>query len=687
MAIYHMSAQIIGRSAGRSSVAAAAYRSAERIRDERTGQIHDYTKRHGIESEIHTPGSAPEWMRDRSRLWNAAEEAETRKDAQLAREMNIALPKELSADEQKELVRSFVREEFVKRGMVADVAYHHNDPDNPHAHVMLTLRDVTPEGFGSKNRDWNHRDLLDAWREKWEEHANQALERAGRNERIDHRTLEAQGINREPTRHLGPAAAAMERKHIPTERGEAARGGEAYRGQVIEFEKAKAELECLRAEKNQPRRAGLRPWTGPEPERTARIAELRKECALEKAEQQAAFWRERLGHIQYARAQAEQTTGAARQIQRLQGQEAYAARLLEYKTRDVARHREDLEKLRAQWDQTPGGRFLHRVMYEGIPSHEAHHLAGLERERGGKALCWSETVTANRDAALAEKPYAAREDAARARLKQVMEDKETEKALYAAWREAADAVKGHEARRSGLGGLVRSFGPHADEEHNAHLQAIQRQNDTAQRYSRLAGQYGAANRDLRATLEREAQSAAQRLTAAQTEARPYREAAQRWHEAKAIMEYSANDAAAWPHPVLDLRHQDRLKRGWDPESSSAVRVLELRNGGRPLTARDWDVVDTLHWYEDDAAVRAAHGGFMEEQVREHASQAREGVSGERPQARQDRQNISQQQRKSIPLHEQSVSVFQVLAAAARRVRHRVRRRERVRDWGDAGDEE
>ncbi len=221
MAIYHFSAQIINRSKGRSSVAAAAYRAGQRFEDERTGLSHDYTKKSGIEhTEILAPDNSPEWVNDRAKLWNEVEIAEKRKDAQTAREINVALPRELKKEQQIECVRSFVKDNFVNKGMVADIAIHSNDIENPHAHIMLTMRDITPEGFGKKNREWNDKEQLEQWREKWAEYANKALERSGHTDRIDHRSLEAQGIDREPQIHVGPHAAAMEKKGILSEKGE-----------------------------------------------------------------------------------------------------------------------------------------------------------------------------------------------------------------------------------------------------------------------------------------------------------------------------------------------------------------------------------------------------------------------------------------------------------------------------------
>lgn len=242
MAIYRFSAQMISRSSGRSAVAAAAYRAGAELTCDRTGQVHDYTRKGGVvSSEIIAPNGAPEWTADRARLWNAVEAAEKRKDAQLAREVELALPRELTADQRLELVRSFVRSEFVSRGMVADIAIHEpkasDGGQQPHAHVMLTTRTLGPEGFQGKNRDWNDKGLLESWREAWANHANRALELAGQEQRIDHRSLEAQrqdalamgddrkaqDLDREPQPKLGPTAAAMERAGIQTDRGDTLR--------------------------------------------------------------------------------------------------------------------------------------------------------------------------------------------------------------------------------------------------------------------------------------------------------------------------------------------------------------------------------------------------------------------------------------------------------------------------------
>ena len=197
MAIYHLRASVISRATGRSGTAAAAYRSAERIEDRRTGLVFDYAARGGVDhTEILAPEHAPDWVSDRSELWNRAEEAETRKNSRIAREIRVALPDELSHAERIALVRDFAQAQFVDRGMVADIALHApgraGDERNHHAHILLTTREVDAEGFTSKNRDWNAVAVLEVWRAAWARDSNAALERAGIEERVDHRTLVAQ---------------------------------------------------------------------------------------------------------------------------------------------------------------------------------------------------------------------------------------------------------------------------------------------------------------------------------------------------------------------------------------------------------------------------------------------------------------------------------------------------------------
>jgi Ti-type conjugative transfer relaxase TraA len=204
MAIYHLSTQIISRGGGRSVVAAQAYRAAKKIHDERLGKTFDFTRKSGVEhTEIMVPDVAPAWMKDRKKLWNAIEKLEKRKDAQLAREVQVALPKELSKEAQVELAREFVKEHFTKHGMVADLAVHRDNPENPHAHITLGMREVTEDGFGKKNREWNSKGYLMGWRESWEHCANRYLAREGHEQRVDHRSFADRGIQLEPTSKLG----------------------------------------------------------------------------------------------------------------------------------------------------------------------------------------------------------------------------------------------------------------------------------------------------------------------------------------------------------------------------------------------------------------------------------------------------------------------------------------------------
>ena len=217
MAIYHASAKIISRSNGKSVVAAAAYRVGDKFKDERLGETFDYTKKQGVDSTIIlAPDNAPDWIYNRERLWNTVEAVERRKDSQLAREFNIALPVELNKEQMKDLAQGYVQEQFVNRGMIADVAFHDLDTNNPHFHVLLTMRDITKKGFGKKNRTWNSTDLLVEQREAWANHVNTALERVGYvEEKIDHRTLVAQGItDRIAQVHLGPDLHHLRQEYI-----------------------------------------------------------------------------------------------------------------------------------------------------------------------------------------------------------------------------------------------------------------------------------------------------------------------------------------------------------------------------------------------------------------------------------------------------------------------------------------
>lgn len=223
MAIYHFSAKVISRATGSSALAAAAYRSASRLHDQRLDRHHDFSNKAGVvHSEVLLPEHAPEHLADREALWNAVEAAEVRKDAQLAREVEFAIPRELDEAEGIRLARDFVTREFVARGMIADFNVHwdvgSDGEAKPHAHVMLSMREVDDEGFGAKVRDWNRTDLLNHWREAWAEHVNTRLAELDIDARIDHRTLEAQGIELEPQNKIGPAASRMAEQGLESER-------------------------------------------------------------------------------------------------------------------------------------------------------------------------------------------------------------------------------------------------------------------------------------------------------------------------------------------------------------------------------------------------------------------------------------------------------------------------------------
>ena len=245
MAIYHFSAKVVSRGKGQSAVAAAAYRSGDRLQDERTGEEKFYHRQVMPETMILAPSHSPEWVKDRERLWNEVEKTEVRKNSQLAREINVALPIELSNDHQKELIQDFVQKEFVEKGMVADIAIHRDDLNNPHAHVMLTTREISPEGFTTKNRDWNNKELLNEWRQAWSNHANKALEREGNQERISHLSHEARGLEQLPTVHLGHIVHGMEQRGLKTDRGDLNCDRQEYNRLVVDLQKYREEKQAL----------------------------------------------------------------------------------------------------------------------------------------------------------------------------------------------------------------------------------------------------------------------------------------------------------------------------------------------------------------------------------------------------------------------------------------------------------
>ncbi|MGA0546830.1 MobQ family relaxase [Brevundimonas sp. VNH65] len=250
MALFSMRVQVIKRSAGKSVVAAAAYRASERLHDARQGITHDYSRKGGvIHTELLIPSDAPAWTHglDREALWNMVDARERRRDSQTARELRIMIPRELNPQERISVVREFVQRSFVSKGMVADVCWHDkvasDGQSQPHAHVMLTMRPLTPEGFGDKARhdmvpepsgrtqpdgrpvlvesnpdSWNSAAYYERCREDWESTANAALERAGSAERIDRRSYLERGLARLPEPALRLAYHLKELRGVMQER-------------------------------------------------------------------------------------------------------------------------------------------------------------------------------------------------------------------------------------------------------------------------------------------------------------------------------------------------------------------------------------------------------------------------------------------------------------------------------------
>jgi hypothetical protein len=255
MAIFHLNAKVISRGKGQSAIAAAAYRSGDRLRDEQAGEQKFYRARAEriVFTDIMAPKDAPEWAHDRNQLWNKAERAERRKDAQLAREIEVSLPHELTEQQREWLVKDFAREAFVRQGYAVDIAIHApdktSDDRNHHAHLMVTMRELGPEGFAAmKDRSLNSKEQMLAWREKWANLANRHLERHGHDARIDHRSLEAQGIEREPTVHLGYAANEIAQRGGQSDRMDELRAILARNEIQLDMKELAAELRQLEAE-------------------------------------------------------------------------------------------------------------------------------------------------------------------------------------------------------------------------------------------------------------------------------------------------------------------------------------------------------------------------------------------------------------------------------------------------------
>ena len=249
---FHFSVNIISRGKGKSAVASAAYISGEKIKNEWDGVTHDYTKKQGVISkEIFLPDHAPGEYKDRKTLWNSVELFEKNSNAQLARNFIISLPKELSIEENKKMIEEYVQNNFVKEGMIVDLAIHDESREgnqNIHAHIMTIVRPINKDGtWGQKSKKeyiqdekgekilnkngkpktrkvelttWNDKGNVEKWREIFSDLCNKYLERAGAEKRVDHRSFKRQGIKQIPTIHLGASDSAMERKGIRTEKGD-----------------------------------------------------------------------------------------------------------------------------------------------------------------------------------------------------------------------------------------------------------------------------------------------------------------------------------------------------------------------------------------------------------------------------------------------------------------------------------
>ncbi|MGA2025330.1 MAG: MobQ family relaxase [Steroidobacteraceae bacterium] len=267
MALYYLHIKSISRGAGRSAPGAAAYRAGERIRDERTGVLYNYSRRRDVRyAEILLPSrwSSAEvpWARDRARLWNGAEAAEHRRNSRVAREIQVTLPPELSASERLELARRFSRELADRHDVAVDLAIHEprpdGDPRNHHAHLLATTRELHASGFGAKTgldmqeSERRKRDLcpgvveLVAIRERWATLTNEALRDAGLTQRVDHRSLKAQGIDREPLPHIPYVAYRLERLGLRSEVAERIRA--QYRARVAAREGLRPAVEPSRRE-------------------------------------------------------------------------------------------------------------------------------------------------------------------------------------------------------------------------------------------------------------------------------------------------------------------------------------------------------------------------------------------------------------------------------------------------------
>ena len=364
MAIFHLSVKTVSRSAGRSATAAAAYRAGCKITDERTGEIHDYTRKGGVESAaVILPDNAPEWARDRAQLWNAAEQAEKRKNSTVAREFEIALPAELSPAEREKLAHDFARELVNRHGMAADVAIHapgkEGDNRNHHAHILLTTRRLGPDGLGEKTRELDDqktgKELVKQWRERFATLQNERLREAGHAVQVDHRSHAERGLEAEPTRHLGPTASAIERRT-----GERSRKGQQHDQDALErLARAKALGELERQEKAS----------------AASILDLSGD--IQAAKRDRAQQQEREAQAERQRIERMNSTELAHEIGRLR-----PPRVLDLVERDPAVLRAEAERQALQNRHTEAGSASARARDQAQAWREAHKVQAWLNDKG-----------------------------------------------------------------------------------------------------------------------------------------------------------------------------------------------------------------------------------------------------------------------------------------------------------------
>jgi ATP-dependent exoDNAse (exonuclease V) alpha subunit len=318
------------------------------IMDERTGRLHDFTRKRGVvHAEILAAAGSPSWVLDRSELWNRVELTEKRKDSQLCREINVALPHELNKQQRLELIRDFVERTFVSAGMVADLCLHApnkgDDPRNHHAHIMLTMRMVDGDGFGPKERNWNAVELLEQWREKWADAANAALEKAGHDARIDHRSHADRGIDTFPGQHRGPAVSGI-----------LARGGHSDVAERMEGERAAHEAAQLAAQiaiAQAQAGAAAAELAAAEAEEAAwaDAAQAIADAAAAAADQQARQQRAEAERVAAAANAAEERRKHAQELADARQRHAAAAQVLAQAVKAEGRAGQLVDDLRPEW--------------------------------------------------------------------------------------------------------------------------------------------------------------------------------------------------------------------------------------------------------------------------------------------------------------------------------------------------